>query len=125
MVIRPPTICPIPQLPLRAIHHQLRGATGMERVPHTSLSPMLDHHKVILAILLATSRATPNNHSINSSTAGSLNLLMDMAIKDMVAKDMAVQPNRNMLLIMVTAKGTSSSHHTGDHSMNAIKHNIS
>lgn len=120
MVIRRPTTCPIPQLLLRAIRRQLRGAMAMERVPRISPSLMPDRRRDILATPLVTPKATPTNRSINSSTAGSLSLLRGMAVQDM-----AVQPSRSMLPIKATAKGTSSSHHNGGHSMNAIKRNIS
>lgn len=132
MVIRLQTTCPILRLPLRAIHHQLRGATAMERVPHTTLSLMPDHHRAILATLKATPKGTPkatpkgtpNNRSINSSTVGSLSLLMDMAVQVMMP-----QLSRSMLrtkaTATATAKDTNISHQTGIHSMTAIKRNIS
>lgn len=130
MVTHPPTTCLILRLPLRAIHHQPRGATAMERVPRITLSLMPDHHRVILAMPLVTTKANPTNHStirdmttisrsINS-TVGSLSLP-----KVMAALDMAVHPNRSMLRIKATVRDTTSNHHPGNHSMIAIKRSIS
>lgn len=134
MAIHPPTTCPILRLLLRDIHRRLRGVTAMERVPHTTLRLTPDHHRAILATPKVTPlaipkaipktipKATPTNRSINSSTVGSLSLLMGMGVQVMMP-----QLSRSMLRTKATATAmdTSINHQTGIHSMTAIKRKIS
>jgi hypothetical protein len=126
MAIHLPITCLIPLLPHRVTHHQLRGATAMERVPHTTLSLMPDHHRATLVTPLATLKVilkdTLTNRNINSSMVGSLNLLKDTAVRVMEAP-----LSRSMLHIKATATAmdTSTNHQTGIRSMTAIKRCIS